>query len=152
MKHGTHQINSFFVEIILVILFFAISVTVTLQLFVVANNRARESRDLSTAVIKAEDIAEQVKGLSAPDALPVALANAKQTGADGGAQHYRLTFDGQWNETQTDPSYIIEVTLKKSPAKSGTLVNADITVTRDKQNKEEQLLTLNSAKYLPGSA
>ena len=151
MKHNQNSGNSFFVEIILVILFFAISASVTLQLFLLANNRARQSSDLSTAVIKSEDIAEQLNGLSSADNLPKVLENATHTGSKG-AEHYLLGFDRQWNEAATDPRYVIDVVLKKTPSAGGTLVSADITVTRKNKDKEEPVYTLNSAKYLPKSS
>jgi hypothetical protein len=148
MKHGLNGVNSFFVEIILVILFFALSVSVTLQLFLAANNRARQSSDLSIAVVKTENIAEQIGGLSSPDSIPKVLEDAQRT-ASGGAEHYRLTFDRDWNEVQADPHYVIDVALKRTPSGGGTLVSAEISVTRDSAGAQEKVYKLDSAKYLP---
>ncbi|MBW7572935.1 hypothetical protein [Caproiciproducens faecalis] len=145
MKRTSVPVNSFFVEMILVILFFAISVTVTLQLFVQANNRAHQSSDLSTAVIQAENIAEQVSALSSPDQLPEALKTAKQE--SGGS--YRLNYNQEWKPTASDPRYTVDVTLKKSPSEGGTMVTAKIAVSRIKNGGEDSLYSLRSAKYLP---
>lgn len=150
MKHSQNSVNSFFVEIIIVILFFTISVSVTLQLFVAANNRAQQSSDLSTAVVKSEDIAEQVSGLSSADAIPKVLERATRT-VSGGVEHYRLAFDRQWNEVHSDPRYVIDIALKKTLSAGGTLVSTDITVTKT-TGGEKPVYTLNSAKYLPKSS
>lgn len=143
MKRISVQVNSFFIEIILVILFFAISVTVTLQLFVAANNRAQQSSDLSVAVIQAENIAEQVFSLSSPDQLPASLQTARQE-TDG---TYRIGYDKEWKQTDSDPRYVVNVALKKTPSAGGTMVGADITVRR--QNGGKEICRLSSAKYLP---
>lgn len=147
MKHRSTQINSFFIEMIIVILFFAVSVTVTLQLFVAADNRAQHSSALSIAVIKAENIAEQVKSLSSEDALPKSLETAKQ-GSSGGGLCYTVGYDKQWNLTDTNPRYLVDVIMKKTKSDGGTLVLADISVNRVKNSGSEKLYTLSSAKYL----
>ena len=148
MKHRGVQYNSFFIEIILVILFFSISVAVTLQLFVAANSRAQQSSDLSVAVIKAENIAEQVKSLTTVDALPMTLATAKPSGS-GNALQYTIGYDKEWHETKTDPCYVIDVTMNKAKSDSGTMVIADISINRLHNSSTESLYRLNSAKYLP---
>lgn len=148
MKHSGVQYNSFFIEIILVILFFSVSVAVTLQLFVAANNRAQQSSDLSVAVIKAENIAEQVKSLSTADALPKALDTAKPSGS-GDTPHYSIGYDKEWNETESDPRYVVDVTMNKAKSDGGTMVIADISINRLHNSSTESLYRLNSAKYLP---
>ena len=147
MKRDSNQINSFFIEIIIVILFFSISAAVTLQLFVAANNRAQQSSDLSVAVIKAQDIAEQIKGLSSLDELTETLKGAKHT-SSGGTEHFLFNYDKQWNQTQSTPQYKIDIALTKSAVESGVLVHADILVSRCKPSGESQVFTLNTAKYL----
>ena len=148
MKNHRSNPNSFFIEIILVILFFTLSASVTLQLFVAANSRARQSSELSIAVLKSEDIAEQVKSITSVDSVPYALKNAAHT-TSGGAEHYRLTFDRQWNETSSNPRYTLEVTLKKQASQSGTTVVADIAVSRIAAGSENSIYKLGSSKYLP---
>jgi Tfp pilus assembly protein PilV len=148
MKRSPSQMNSFFVEIIIVILFFAISVAVTLQLFVAANNRAQQSRDLSIAVIKAENIAEQVKSLPSAEAVPKVLQTAQRIGPGNGSG-YRMGYDKQWNPTVSNPRYVIDVTLEKTKSKSGTMVVADISIHRMNNSGSKGIYTLSSAKYLP---
>jgi len=148
MKRSPMQINSFFVEIIIVILFFAISVSVTLQLFVTANSRAQQSSDLSVAVIKAENIAEQIKSLPSADALPKALESAKQTGSGDGLL-YTIGYDKQWNPVETNPRYVVDVTMKRTKSNGGTMVVADISIHRLNNSVSKDLYTLSSAKYLP---
>jgi type II secretory pathway pseudopilin PulG len=148
MKRNPTQINSFFIEIILVILFFSISVAVTLQLFVTAKNRAQQSSELNVAVIKAENIAEQVKELTAEDVLPQALVSADPHGTKDSTR-YRLGYDKQWNPTKSNPRYVMDVTLEKTKSVSGTIVIADIAVSRKNQNDTKGIYQLSAAKYLP---
>jgi type II secretory pathway pseudopilin PulG len=149
MKRKSYQINSFFIEIIIVILFFAVSAGVTLQLFVSANKRAQQSSELSTAVVQAENVAEQLKGLSSPDGVAEILRNAKKTGSSGGKEHYRISFDKSWKETNDNPGYIVDVAVSQTPAETGVTVNAEISVCREDPNDEVKIYSLNTAKYLP---
>ncbi len=149
MKRKSYQLNSFFIEIILVILFFAISAGVTLQLFVSADKRARQSSELSAAVVQAENFAEQLKGLSSPGGIGDILKNAKKTGISGGREHYRISFDKSWEETKEIPSYIMDVAVLQTPTEAGVTVNAEISVCRENPNGEVVLYNLNTAKYLP---
>lgn len=150
MKRSSNGINSFLIEIVIVICFFSISAVAILQLFVAANNRAQQSRDLSVAVIKAQDIAEQIKGLSSPEELPELLKAAKTASSDG-ADHFRIDYDQQWSQTQSAPRFAIDVAVKKSAAESGVLIDAEISVFRCKSGGEEKIFTLNTAKYLPNN-
>lgn len=149
MKFSTDRINSFFLEMILVIFFFSISVTITTQLFVSAAARADQSKGLSEAVFQAQSLAEQVRGLSSADELPGMLRTAVSMGESGGADRYRLTYDKTWNRTEKDPAYVIDVSLVKTASTGGTLVTADIEVSRYQSGKETRLVILNPAKYLP---
>ena len=144
MKRIPEQINPFFVEIIFVILFFTISATATLQLCVAANNRAKQSSDLSVAVIQAENIAEQVLTLTSPDELPPALKDARQSGGK-----YTIDYDKNWNPTKVDPRYEVGVILKKTDSAGGTLVRADIAVNRRQNGDSRKIYSLHSEKYLP---
>nr|WP_319489615.1 hypothetical protein [uncultured Caproiciproducens sp.] len=145
MKRISVQVNSFFIEIILVILFFAISVTVTLQLFVAANNRAQQSSDLSVSVIQAENIAEQVLSLTSSDQVPQALKTAQLKNDET----YLICYDKDWNQTKSEPRFVMGVTLKKTPSAGGTMVSADIDVYRRQNGSQKDIYSLSSSKYLP---
>ncbi len=133
---------------ILVILFFSVSVTVTAQLFVSAAARADRSEDLSAAVFQAQNVAEQIRGISSPDEVPQMLLAAARTDKDG-QPVYRLTYDHDWNPTAGTPSYALDVSLAKTPSDGGTLVSADVEVFRYQSGKAVRLVELNPAKYLP---
>jgi type II secretory pathway pseudopilin PulG len=81
-------------ELILVILCFAISAAICLRVFVSAQLTADRSRDLSAAVLAAENAAECWKASAGDLGKCAALLNA---GENGG----RLiqTFDGDWRLT-----------------------------------------------------
>ncbi len=151
MNRSSDTFNSFFIEMIIVILFFAISSAVTLRLFVAADSRANQSSDLSAAVIKAQDIAEQIQGISSPNELPPALRAAKRTNS-GGTQHFQIGYDRQWNETSAAPRYAAEVSVAKTGSGSGVLVRADISVFRIESGGRKQIFALSPAKYLPKTA
>jgi hypothetical protein len=151
MNRSSDTFNSFFIEMIIVILFFAISSAVTLRLFVAADSRADQSSDLSTAVIKAQDIAEQIQGISSPDKLPAALRAAKRTGS-GGTEHFQIGYDRQWNETSGAPRYAADITVAKTTSESGMLVRAEISVSRIEPGGAIRIFALSPAKYLPKTA
>lgn len=148
MKRSFRGVNSFFIEIVIVICFFSISAVVILQLFAAAGSRAQQSRDLSVAVIKAQDIAEQIRGLSSLEELSELPETEKTTSPDGG-DHFKIDYDKQWNQTQSAPRYAIGVSLKKNAEESGVLVDAEISVFRCESSGEKKIFTLNTAKYLP---
>lgn len=152
MNRSSDIFNSFFIEMIIVILFFALSSAITLRLFVAADSRADQSSDLSVAVIKAQDIAEQLQGISSPNELPAALRTAKRTGADNRTERYQISYDRQWNETTGEPRYTAEIAIAKTDSESGVLVRADITVSRVESGKKKQIFVLSPAKYVPKTA
>lgn len=145
MKISQNHSNSFFVEITLTVLFFAISATVILQLFASASQTARQSRDLSGAVVQAQSIAEEVRGLSAANDLPASLKNARQTGT----QQYRLGFDKNWRQTAEPPYYVADISFQTGGEASGTMVSAEIRVSRVQSDSTNLIYTLHSSKYLP---
>lgn len=150
MKHSANSINSFFVEMILVILFFAVSASAVLQLFWSGSVRARESGDLSMAVIKSEDMAEQLQAASSPNSLTAVFGKAAHT-SSGDADHYLLLYDRQWNPVSSSPAYVMDVSLKKSPSAAGVLYTAGISVARKTSSGEAPVYKLSTAKYLPGT-
>ena len=152
MKSGTNHINSFFLEMILVILFFSVSVTVTAQLFVSAAARAGQSRDLSAALLQAQNLAEQVRGISSPDELPVMLSASSRQPKRGNSGVYRLEYDKNWRRTEKNPNFTVEVSLNKTGSGSGTLVEADIEVLRNQSGSASRLVSLHPAKYFPGTS
>ncbi|NLJ31050.1 MAG: hypothetical protein GX424_05540 [Clostridiales bacterium] len=145
MKISQNHSNSFFVEITLTVLFFAISATVILQLFAMAGKTANRSSDLNGAVLQAQSIAEEVRGLTGADELPASLKNAQAAGT----RQYRLKFDKSWKQTDGQPYYTVDVTLKNSAGESGTMVGAEIRVALAKQTASDPLYTLQVSKYLP---
>lgn len=152
MKTGSNRIGGFFYEIVIVILFFSISVTMILQLFLSAKSRAQQSCDLNTAIIKAQTVAEQIKGISDAGQLPEVLKTAVYTGSDKGAQHYALNYDRQWNETKNTPEYCIEVTLTRNTTGSGVLIDAAVLVQRCGADGKSKLFAVYPSKYLPGES
>ena len=152
MKSGTNHINSFFLEMILVILFFSVSVTVTAQLFVSAAAKAGQSRDLSAALLQAQNLAEQVRGISSPDELPAMLSVSPRLAGNGSAKLYRLEYDKDWHPTEKNPNFTVEVSLNKTGSGSGTLVEADIEVLRNQSGGAARLVSLHPAKYFPGTS
>lgn len=142
MKSGSGHSNSFFLEMILVIFFFSISMTVTARLFVSAASRADQSSDLTAATVQAQNLAEQVRGISSPDELPAMLSTVA-----GNNGTYQLGYDKNWNRTEKNPSFFIEVTMKETSSGPGTLVEADIEVRRSQPGSAAPLMSLHPAKY-----
>ena len=57
--NSTRKPNAMLIELVIVILFFALSASIILQLFVAASNRSVQSATDSSALIYAEDFIEQ---------------------------------------------------------------------------------------------
>lgn len=142
------KVNPFFVEIILVILFFAVSVAVTLQLFVAAHGKAQQSTELNAAVMKAQTVAEDFAGATNSDQFLLLLPGSTKTGEKGGKSVYAVSYDKDWNETAQSPAYLVEVSLQQSNETAGTNLQAEIVVNKVFKNSEpKKIYELSAAHY-----
>lgn len=125
-----NQLNTLLVEIMIAVLFFALSSTVVLQTFVVTRNQSREADIYDTALMEAQNIADR---LYASGDYAVTLEQAG------------FTQDGQhWTLAQED--YDLRVTTAQEKTSAGVLLRAEVSA----MHKDETLLTLPCVRYLPG--
>ena len=126
----SNQLNTLLVEIMIAVLFFALSSTVVLQTFVVTRNQSREAAVYDTALMEAQNIADR---LYVSGDYEAALEQAGFTQDDQG-----------WTLPQED--YELRVTAEKEATAAGMLLTAEVSA----YHKDEALLTLPCVRYLPG--
>lgn len=112
----------FLIELIIAIVFFAISSAVCMQLFAKAHMISQTSRDLNTAVICAQNVAE---AFCATNGAPQAFAALLETGGSGDV--YAQYFDSEWNRSDEKQAKY-ELIAVISPG--GNLMRANIAVNR----------------------
>lgn len=100
MRSSPSRTSLFLMELILVILCFTVSAAICLRVFVSAKSTADRSRDLSAAVLAAENAAECWKASEGDLVECAALLHAGENG-DGIIQ----AFDGYWRTTDGSPEY-----------------------------------------------
>lgn len=142
--------NPFFVEIIFVILFFAVSVAVTLQLFAAAHGKAQQSKELNAAVMKAQTVAESLSGVTNSEQLSLLLPGSVKTNGENGEVRYTLSYDKDWNATTQPASYQMQILLKKAQEKNGTNLQAEITVGKitEKDAAQKNIYFLTAEHYV----
>ncbi len=142
--------NPFFVEIIFVILFFAVSVAVTLQLFAAAHGKAQQSKELNAAVMQAQTVAESLSGITNSEQLSLLLPGSVKTNGENGEVQYILSYDKDWNATTQPASYQMKIVLKKAQEKNGTNLQAEITVGKmtGKDTAQKNIYSLTAEHYV----
>lgn len=133
------KVNTFFVEIILVILFFSLASAVTVTFFASAHKTAALSEESNLASLKAQSVMERFK-------------------AGELDQDLTISYDGSWNllEDGTENGvYLLTLRTKSVPSASGELRYADVTVSKSEQSDEKPsgqtkvLCSYETGKYLP---
>lgn len=128
MKEGGRA-NALLVELLLVIFFFMLAATVLVELFAGAKHKTLQARAMNTAVMEAENIADDIYGADDPDAVLIALGFTKE--------------NDTW--TRKDKEYTLTVTATEEAAEAGTLQVYTINGTGDGVD----LFTLPSTRYIP---
>jgi len=132
--------NVLLIELIIVILFFAISAAITLQVYSHAYVRGQESAMLTQALVLAQDWADRIALSDDPEAMLEQSEWAK----DG--EGYRLEAQGDLTMTLTTARYALP---------SGEISRVEISVYGVADEEEEGgedplILTLPVESYLPG--
>ena len=133
MGNGKRQ-NSLLVEIIIAVLFFAMSATVILEVFATAYLQTTYAEACNSAVAEAQNIAARLYMSEAPEATLV---------GDG------FVYNGEkWvhEEEDADSDYVIEIDFDQSPAGAGEMRTANITAIRG----EKVILEIPCAHSIPG--
>ena len=128
MREG-HRANALLVELLLVIFFFMIAATILVELFAGAKHKTLQARAMNTAIMEAENIADDLYGTDDPDATLKDLGFTEQ--------------DGVW--TLETKEYTLTVTREDEEAEAGTFRSFTISGTGDGLD----LFSLPSTRYLP---
>ena len=133
--------NAFFIEIILVILFFALSMGVVIQVFMAAHSRSVLSGDISAALVKAQDTAEQFRALADPE-QPLSFLESTSDKAT-------LTFDSSWQEADGEKAaFTLQADAAEEKTGAGILLSCVITVTRADGVTLSRLI---ASRYVPST-
>ena len=125
-----NQLNTLLVEIMIAVLFFALSSTVVLETFVVTRNQSRLADVYNVALMEAQNIADKI----------YASDDVEQTLEQAG-----FTADGDvW--TYTEEVYNLRVTVTEEETAAGVLLSAEISAV----HQDEAIVTLPCARYIPG--
>jgi len=128
MREG-HRANALLVELLLVILFFMLGATTLVELFADAKHKSLQARATNTAIMEAENIADDLYGAEDPDAVLAELG---------------FTQDGEgW--TLEKKEYTLKVTREDETVEAGELRKYTISATGDGKD----LFSLPSTRYLP---
>ena len=129
VKHNRQ--NTLLMEILIVVLFFALCSTVILNVFVGAHNQSERAGAQADALIAAQSLADR---LYAADERKDALRQSGFAEDEDGAWHLHCG------------AYDLLVTLGEETYSAGTLETAEVTALED----EQTLVTLPSARYVQG--
>ena len=128
MREGGRA-NALLVELLLVILFFMIGSTTLVELFANAKHRTIQARATNTAIMEAQNIADDLYGADDPDAVLKTLGFSEA--------------DGVW--TLEEDEYTLKVTQQEEAAEAGVLRTFTVSATGDGAD----LFSLPSTRYIP---
>ncbi len=134
--------NLFFIELMLVLLFFSISAAVILQLFVAADARQKQSDRVEQAVICAQSVAEafSVSG-DLCDAIGVAFEGADIAGTDDLYQ-YDIALGNDF-KPDADGNIILKLAESETSTQAGVLSRLEMSFTYN----GEEFYTIGCAAY-----
>ena len=142
-------IHSFFLEMILVLLFLSVSCAAVLQLFSAAHATARRSAELNAAMVLAQSAAETVQSAETPADLDRLFQNGRKK-QEGKASVYTADCGADGSPAGQNAAYRVETAVRTSDAAPGVMLEAKITVFSGDGSSRRELFTLNTKKYFPG--
>jgi len=138
-------------EMIIVIFFFGIISTVTIQMFVAAHKKSEQSAAVTLAVLKAQDAAECFKQSGKTgEPLTQFLADCHELSATGGARLFAVYYDEDWHPVDEPSVYALEISYYERQSAGGLLREGKVMVYKnlDDGNKISILSELELADYL----
>lgn len=111
------RVRAFLTEFVLVILFFSLSAVIALQLFLKANDKSEESKNMTMAYIIAEQTAEKMK------------ATAVNTSLNEYTETDIFWYDSEWTLcNEENAKYMIDIHETSEETTGGELINIVIIV------------------------
>ncbi|MCL2226516.1 MAG: hypothetical protein FWB97_02660 [Oscillospiraceae bacterium] len=128
MRHHS-KATLFLIEQLIVIAIFAICAAVCISIFANAYFMARDSRDISNALLAAESVAESFKAVSG-DFLSAADISGGWAETVDGADAIIVFFDSNWRVSdESEAQYILRL-VRDNPPKHTGLLTSELTVSR----------------------
>lgn len=143
MKYAV-RIHPFFIEILFVIFFLAVSSVAVLQIYVATNTAAKKNTDTQFAMAAAQTAAETLHSVKSP-------ADAEQTLGAKQGEIFLTQYDENWAPVSSGGVYYAEKQLQSSPAEAGTITTLRISVYSEKNSDKKELFSLTSQRYFPSS-
>ncbi len=147
MKYAV-RIHPFFIEILFVIFFLAVSSVAVLQIYVATNTAAKKNTDTQFAMAAAQTAAETLHSVKSPADAEQALGEKKTTEQ---GEIFLTQYDENWAPVSSGGVYYAEKQLQSSPAEAGTITTLQISVYSEKNDDKKELFSLTSQRYFPSS-
>lgn len=147
MKKATVS-NSFFIEIIIAILFFSLCVAITLQLFVSAHLKSELSEETNIAIIKLQNEAEELKAKTNLSDINNFYQQYSVQSKNEGKTTYRIPMNKDWVITNENPKYYIEITLENQMKQNGTMLKANMAVFKTESQENKELCDIDVSHYV----
>ncbi|WP_101697750.1 hypothetical protein [Clostridium minihomine] len=143
------RFHSFFIEIIFVLLFTAISSVAILQLFTAARTTALKSEETNYAMAVAQTAVETMHSLKTPSDFEKVFAPVPGNPAEDTVS--LSGYDKNWNPTQENAVYFAEKKMQSIPTDAGVTLKLDVLVYSQKSGTKNELFSLSSQKYFPNA-
>lgn len=133
-KNRYSKTNIFFLELIIVIFFFAMASTLLLSVFVKANRLRLASKNQTHAMIAVQCVAEKIKGRGE---LEIGL--------------FPLYYDAEWQsvDNKEDGVFVMNVESQKVQTISGELLDVDLVASKLGKEDEEAIWQMSFKDYIP---
>ncbi len=143
-KNPISHINSFFIEIILVLLFFSLSCAILIQVFSKSFKQNTEAELINSTVMKGQYISEVFSSCGdAQKTLTSVFGKSSFTKTTG--DKTQLTLNKNWNISDNNITYTVVINSSKKTTNSGTLTTAVI----DIYHKDKLIFSKNASSYIP---
>ncbi len=143
-RYEIRHLNSFFQEIIVVILFFSLSCAIIVQVFVNAYLINLETEERNSAVMTATSFCE-VYSVNGSLSQTVALIFGEDAVKYIHEQNATLPLDDNFSPTENEKVFIFHISTRTTFRDSGNVHYADISVYKN----GESIFSVTSSAYLP---
>ncbi|WMJ22324.1 hypothetical protein RBG61_10025 [Paludicola sp. MB14-C6] len=140
--------NSFFIEIIIAILFFSLCVAITLQLFVDAHLKSVLSAETNIAIVRLQNEAEEIKSSKSFSNIQRVYQQYQNQTENNEKLTYQIPLDDDWNITKGKAKYFIHIKLKNTLMSNGIMVQANIAAIKIDNNAKKALCDIDVNHYI----
>jgi hypothetical protein len=118
-----------FIEMVIVIGVFALISILVFRLFLAADSLQKDAVNTSEALIKAETIAEVLKGSNSFEDELLELGLSKETiSIEQESLTFQMYFNQEWEPVQTIGEHVLQVTISTQATNAGNMEIAEIIV------------------------